>query len=614
MIATQATGQRTLLMLALTTCFVHEVSAGVVLAGDSLVSTNGAFKTLIVGATDGSSGSAVVSAPGPDYFSLVAIGDGATGRGQGSMTVSGAGASLIATGAIGVGTKGAGSLLINNGGSVLSMGGQSEFCATGCNSTTIANGGGSSGTVTVSGIGSAFITQDGLNDNGGLLVGNGTVNGTFGRPNEPTNGFLYVLNGATASTTFARLGVSPMGNGTVQVTGPGSNWTVNPTAVQSAFVQVGYGGSGALGVSNGGTVNAKSIVLGLLADASGNLNVTGAGSKVKLSAQDAGAVGPSLLVGSRGSGNAQVFDGGQILLDSNGRSGSVSLGASQTGAGYLDVYNGSKVSISGTGNRLTVANGRLNISKNSIVDVANGAGSTGSTTVGASTNGTIDINNSILNAGTTLRIASNTAGSGTVLLHGSSVLSATNILIGANGLLGGQGAINGNITNNGGTLQVGASPDALTVHGALAQVGGEIHFEVDPDAHGGFLNSTLIFDTDETISINGARIFFDFVGGADPLAFMNAGLLDINTFFKTNTGLNFSEQFGLNSVFGGDQFVLIGFDISGFDPVSGRLSAIASVPEPSSWLLFAAAMLAMVLRKRGIHWRRSGIAKSFPKR
>ena len=155
------------------------------------------------------------------------------------------------------------------------------------------------------------------------------------------------------------------------------------------------------------------------------------------------------------------------------------------------------------------------------VDVAHGAGSAGQIGVGsdvANECGTIENNDSTLNAGRFLGVPYNgtdTAGSGTVILQGSSTLNATAIHIGMNGLFGGQGSVNGNVHNFGGLLQVGASTDALIIRGDFTQTGGAIHFEVDPDGHGGFLFSTLTLDADKLARISGAHIVFDFAGGAD---------------------------------------------------------------------------------------------------
>jgi len=59
-------------------------------------------------------------------------------------------------------------------------------------------------------------------------------------------------------------------------------------------------------------------------------------------------------------------------------------------------------------------------------------------------------------------------------------------VIGLGGLFGGNGTVNGNVTNNGGTLQVGASPDALIINGAFTQIGGHINLEIFSNGAGGY--------------------------------------------------------------------------------------------------------------------------------
>ncbi|HEU4373131.1 MAG TPA: PEP-CTERM sorting domain-containing protein, partial [Telluria sp.] len=117
---------------------------------------------------------------------------------------------------------------------------------------------------------------------------------------------------------------------------------------------------------------------------------------------------------------------------------------------------------------------------------------------------------------------------------------------------------------------------------------------VDSDGHGGFLNSTLVLDWDKIFRVSGVDFYFDFAGGADEQAFISGGLLNLDTFFKTNSVGLFSEAFDLASTFSDSRFIVAGYNISGFDPTSGRLIAVA-VPEPASWMLIAMGLFTMCL-------------------
>jgi T5SS/PEP-CTERM-associated repeat protein len=145
---------------------------------------------------------------------------------------------------------------------------------------------GSSGAVTVTGVGSIWNAQ-------GLVVGNDGV------------GTLAILNGGAVNTSVYEFSLADQsGNGTAIVDGAGSKLTA------SDFV-VGNGGTGTLTVSNGGAVIGTTWIstIGHDVGAVGTVTVTGAGSTLS-------NVG-DLFIGQNGSGTLTVANGGGVTVGGN---------------------------------------------------------------------------------------------------------------------------------------------------------------------------------------------------------------------------------------------------------------------------------------------------------
>ena len=141
--------------------------------------------------------------------------------GTGTITVDGSSAHFRSSTPISVGGEnGTGTLTIRNGGSVSTLQG------------VIGDGLGSTGTVTVHGPNSSWVT-----------TGAGMVIGNYGE------GHFTVSGGGSVNNERAMLGLAPTGRGTLVVTGAGSSW------IDSGDMYVGYlGGSGTLEVRAGGAV------------------------------------------------------------------------------------------------------------------------------------------------------------------------------------------------------------------------------------------------------------------------------------------------------------------------------------------------------------------------
>ena len=440
------------------------------------------------------------------------------------------------------------------------------------------------------------------------------------------NGFLNILAGGHYDIdNTGTAGVSGMdiggdgfqvgfgeeaGTGTVTVSGAGSQLNVQSP---HGFIVAGYTGPGSLTVSSGGAVTAEGLAIARIAGSVGTVSVDGATSSITLAGGDVNdGPGARVQVGAGGVGTLTVTNKASLLINPTQSIGGVvigGIGGLYGGVGTMNVLSGSQVLVSGTEQILDVGRngtGTLNINGGSLVDVAHGAGSTGQTFVGATPSyisgpggaltGTVNIGGgSTLNAGSLLGIGSNGAGnnntgSGVVNLTGLSTVNATTVVIGQNGALGGNGTVNGNVINNGGVLNVGASPDALYINGDYTQNGGKIDFEIDPNDHGGFLWSTVVFGSGDSVSINDADIVLNFLNGASPTQFIADGLDTFDTFFRVqNPG-------------GGDLPLSSELDL---DTVFSNVTVTVNVPEPSTWALvvlgFAGLGFAGYRRARAAH-------------
>lgn len=244
---------------------VGESGAGTLLVEDgATVSSSGG----VIGTTAGSMGTATLAGNGSSWnlfdmtvgeagsgllniesgasvLSVSSVAIGNLAGSDGAATVSGAGSSWTSNGNLMVGINGAGSLSVENGASVTSQ--QSH----------IGDFYGSTGTVTVTGAGSSW-TSNNL-----IRVGN------------QSSGTLNIENGGSVInlSTGASIGNFASGNGTVNVRGAGSSWSVS-----HQDVYVGYFGTGELNIENGGSVNNIDGYLGFRAGSNGTANVGGAGS------------------------------------------------------------------------------------------------------------------------------------------------------------------------------------------------------------------------------------------------------------------------------------------------------------------------------------------------
>jgi len=176
-------------------------------------------------------------------------------------------------------------------------------------------------------------------------------------------GTAQILSGAAVSAD-SYLAISPGSMGTVLVSGPGSTWTNT-----SAFLVVGFGGTGLLTIQNGGAVSNDFGFIGSEGGSNGTGLVTGSGSNwTNINGLSVGSRGTGLLTIQNG---ATVSSNGGRIGENIGGNGTVLVtgpGSTWTNSGLLEVGN------NGTG-LLTIQNGaRVSNTSAGIADFSDSGG------------------------------------------------------------------------------------------------------------------------------------------------------------------------------------------------------------------------------------------------
>ena len=486
---------------------------------------------------------------------------------------------------------------------------------------------GATGTMTISGPGSALNVNG--NDNGAAVhigregAGNVTVE---------NNGQMNIRDLAASPGTFQTGGESlsvGMNGGVGTLTADNGSVTVNSTS--GAFIFVGReGGNGTFNVQNGanvfavdqnttgdggganitigrdvngvfgatgemnvtgGTVSVQStqnfggIFVGRESGTNGTLNVSGAGTLMRaVSGTEAG-----IQIGRDGgsSGTVTVTDG--AILRANSDDSFMTLGREAGATGALNVTNGGQVSVTGS------TDGDISVGA-AFADFGRTDGGSGTLTV-TGAGSTVTVTDRVIVGAPEQFGGGNSLGRLTIA-DGGQVIAGNEVLIGTGGILDGNGgSILGDLVLDGGTIAPGASPGVLDVTGDFTILGGLLDIEIGGIIPGSAfdvinVSGDLIADNPFDIRLSfidgfapGAGDTFDFLNiagdSSDLSTLLAASLLDV-------------DVVGLPSGFA--------FDL-GFDATTGTLSAITSVsavPLPASFgfLLAGLAGLGLIGRRR----------------
>uniref|UniRef100_A0A9E7ZV51 Autotransporter outer membrane beta-barrel domain-containing protein n=1 Tax=Bosea sp. NBC_00436 TaxID=2969620 RepID=A0A9E7ZV51_9HYPH len=233
-----------------------------------------------------------------------------------------------------IGQSGTGSLSILNGGVVTNQAGY------------VGGGGGSQGTVTVSGTDGNGNASTWINA-GDIYVANGAA------------GTLNILAGGRVSSTGGAVGAGGVGD--ALVSGQGSSWQ------SSGRLSVGLFGIGTLRVEDGATVSSLDGIVG--SGAQGDVVLTGAGTTWTNTGQ--------FTVGSFGPGTLRIEDGASVISNQGyiGANNTGSVTVTGAGSRWLISNFGLTIGNDGTGS-LTVENGGL-VRANGRVELGVAAGSSG---------------------------------------------------------------------------------------------------------------------------------------------------------------------------------------------------------------------------------------------
>jgi hypothetical protein len=374
---------------------------------------------------------------------------------------------------------------------------------------------------------------------------------------------------------FASVGDGPGANGVLTISDGGK---LTSTVMHVGRTRVdGANANGSVVMNNG------QIVLEGKFDSGALGSTVGAGLVV---GTDAGSVGT--LAMSNGSSV-------QVKTLEPGRFAAVYVGGSTLyagGIGSLVMSSGSSITIDGAGQSLlgvglNGGTGSLSMNASSITMAANGQ---------VDINGSAMLSNgSSIDAGSFLGVAAG-GGVGSLLINNSSI-TATDIVIGAGGFLGGTGAtINGNVTNSG-IFSPGASPGVFTINGDFTNLGGKIVLEIESDGLGGFNTDKIIFGDGSNIDLGNVAIEFQFLGNTDAAAFLATGAFDIDTFIRKDNGNGGTVALD-DGAFADVNFSALanGQAITGFSITDG--GTVTAVPEPQTYALFGMGLAALAWARR----------------
>lgn len=421
----------------------QQLFVGAIGAGNLAITSGGSLSTSgfgYLGFFANGAGVVAVDGAGSSWINTAGLKIGYFGSGTLAITHGG---TVTTTGTISIGTNAgaSGSVVVDGAGSGLALNSNANFYVgdSGTGTLTITNGGtvvdanvfvgnsaGATGSVLVDGVGSSWITTNGL------------VVGYSGQ------GTLVISNGATATSSFAAVGGITAGSGgSVVIDGAGSSWTVNT-------MFLGNNTTGSLAVTHGGSLTTNATLIGNGMGSNGRITIDGAGSSwTSLSNVSIGEFGTGALTISNG---GAVSVGGQLLIANQaGSNGALNIGAAPGAAAMAPG------TLTATSVQFGAGTGAINFNHTSSAYLFS-SDITGAGAVNQLSGHTILTGNESYTGATGV--------SGGTLSVNSSIASSSLTTVDTGGTLGGIGTI-GNTLVNGGTLAPGNSIGTLTVQGNL---------------------------------------------------------------------------------------------------------------------------------------------------
>lgn len=361
--------------------------------------------------TIGSGGTGTLTIDDGTQFTAGSLTAGESGNG--TITIDGTGTTVTfnpvgTTNILQPGSWGTGSVTISGGAVVNGL--NTANCTTSWCNSFVANGAGSTGTLSITGAGSSLSLSNVFVVGQDSVLKNTTTGSLFGTPGGASNAMMNITSGGTLNTQTGTIGQNsnifapPAGevsaatgtesvNAIVKVDGVGSAWNVTSPASSEFNIGWGTNATGSLSITNGGAVNLLDGSGTVSADlqlrvghngGTGSLNVEGPGSSFTLSGPSStsgadigvGAVDTPALAATLGpstNGSIIVQHGGQFTLNTiNNTSNGMAVG-----------WNGGTggVTVTGTGSLFSISS------------TDNGSSTSGGATIGRSGTGTLNVRN-----------------------------------------------------------------------------------------------------------------------------------------------------------------------------------------------------------------------------
>lgn len=583
----------------------------------------------------------------------------------GTVTISGAGSRIDATqlgGRVVVGDLGHATLNINQGGAIFGPTLVVGNTSTG-NGVVNIDGVGSraqlqlSASVGSSGTGALNVSNGGLLTGTQLIVGSAAANGTVtidgaGSRIETTGlslvgpngtGSLSITNGGQFVSTFVSanqsaltLGSNSGGNGTITVSGAGSK--IAGRGIITVGLNAGPNTVGNLNILNGGVVEEVSLQGAFSAGSTANIQVSGAGSLLRLSSFANQAT--SMNIGRVGTGQLDVTAGGKVLMDPSAANAALNsvnvlnIGGSGGNAPAAAINSNGTINVSGAGSEIRLkgdfslisvgrnGTGALNITNGGQVINENLTGVTHSTiarATGSNGRAVVDGAGSLWQAGAKLFVGTEVTttaaggieapGGGTGVLtvsNGGKVIAGSDIIIGAGGTVkGGGGTLQGNVINKG-NISPGNSPGILTIVGNLTlTASGNLNIELAganntiPAAPQ--YDQIMVLD-DAATTVQEGRIVVD---GNVNIAFLTGFDPNVGDFFDILSGVDITQLnplYNLPTLDAGLRWDISELVVGGGEVL--RLSVVGpttAVPEPGAFALLGIGLLGLgaLRRQRG---------------